>query len=151
MRRARARALERAAPVGHQGAYQRRALRALACGLLVVLAPRNYDKKSRETAAELIPLFRDYLHYHIKCSKAYLVRAPRAAGPSAYGNSRGLTPASTLHGTAPFDAPQHSRMRARVESLLKILNRARPEVQVERTKTARSVKRRPRRRSPQRS
>jgi len=38
---------------------------------------------------------------------------------------------------------QHSRMRARVESLLKILNRARPEVQVERTKTARYVSRRP--------
>ena len=34
-------------------------------------------------------------------------------------------------------AYQHSRMRARVESLLKILNRARPEVQVERTKTSR--------------
>jgi hypothetical protein len=40
-----------------------------------VLSPRNYEGKSREAAASLIPMFRDYLHYHIKCSKAYLVRA----------------------------------------------------------------------------
>jgi len=54
-------------------------MRAWCADLLLVLTPRNYDKKSRETAAELIPLFRDYLHYHIKCSKAYLVRpAPQA-------------------------------------------------------------------------
>jgi actin related protein 2/3 complex subunit 2 len=67
-----------------------------------VLSPRNYGKTNRDAVASLMPTFRDYLHYHIKCSKAYL----------------------------------HSRMRARVDSLIKILNRARPEVNVERTKTA---------------
>jgi actin related protein 2/3 complex subunit 2 len=67
-----------------------------------VLNPRHYDKKNREMAISLIQTFRDYLHYHIKCSKAYM----------------------------------HSRMRARVESLLKVLNRAKPDIPVERNKTA---------------
>ena len=48
-----------------------------------------------------IQLFRDYFHFHIKASKAYL----------------------------------HSRMRARVDSLMKVLNRAKPEVPTE-AKTA---------------
>eukprot|EP01135_Chromosphaera_perkinsii_P010014 Nk52_evm49s1992 gene=Nk52_evmTU49s1992 len=59
-----------------------------------VLFPRHYNKPElREGTINLIQTFRDYLHYHIKCSKAYL----------------------------------HSRMRARVGSMLKILNRARPQ------------------------
>ncbi|KAH9464012.1 hypothetical protein Pst134EB_003552 [Puccinia striiformis f. sp. tritici] len=49
-----------------------------------------------------IQLFRDYLHYHIKASKAYL----------------------------------HSRMRARTNEFLKILNRAKPEVLDKERKTA---------------
>ncbi|KAJ3219918.1 hypothetical protein HDU67_008447 [Dinochytrium kinnereticum] len=48
---------------------------------------------TREATISRIQLFRDYLHYHIKASKAYM----------------------------------HSRMRARVESFLKVLNRAKPE------------------------
>jgi len=48
---------------------------------------------NREKTINLIQTFRNYLHYHIKCSKGYL----------------------------------HTRMRARVDSLLQILNRARPE------------------------
>lgn len=67
-----------------------------------VLNPRHYEKKAREPAISLIQTFRDYLHYHIKCSKAYM----------------------------------HSRMRARVESLLKVLNRAKPDLPIERNKTA---------------
>lgn len=67
-----------------------------------VLNPRHYDKNNREMSISLIQTFRDYLHYHIKCSKAYM----------------------------------HSRMRARVESLLKVLNRAKPDLPVERNKTA---------------
>jgi len=47
-----------------------------------------------------IQLFRDYLHYHIKCAKAYM----------------------------------HIRMRARVKSLLQVLNRARPEALVPKEK-----------------
>lgn len=67
-----------------------------------VLNPRHYDKKNRDMAISLIQTFRDYLHYHIKCSKAYM----------------------------------HSRMRARVDSLLKVLNRAKPDLPIERNKTA---------------
>eukprot|EP00124_Ichthyophonus_hoferi_P003178 Ihof_evm6s261 gene=Ihof_evmTU6s261 len=62
--------------------------------------PVNEDPQ-RENCINLIQTFRDYFHYHIKCSKAYL----------------------------------HCRMRARVATSLKILNRARPEVKTEK-KTA---------------
>ncbi len=48
---------------------------------------------TREECISKIQLFRDYFHYHIKCSKAYM----------------------------------HSRMRTRVDSFLKVLNRAKPE------------------------
>jgi actin related protein 2/3 complex subunit 2 len=67
-----------------------------------VLFTRHVKGAERENSISVIQTFRDYLHYHIKCSKAYL----------------------------------HSRMRARVTQMLKILNRARPEpVTIER-KTA---------------
>jgi len=62
-----------------------------------VLFPRHFSKDNREKTISLIQTFRDYLHYHIKCSKAYM----------------------------------HSRMRARVASLLKVLNRAKPDIPVE--------------------
>ncbi|KAJ3123018.1 hypothetical protein HK098_002274 [Nowakowskiella sp. JEL0407] len=59
-----------------------------------VLFPRHFaTDEGRKEAISRIQLFRDYLHYHIKCSKAYM----------------------------------HSRMRARVDSFLKVLNRAKPE------------------------
>ncbi|KAJ3083820.1 hypothetical protein HK102_000901 [Quaeritorhiza haematococci] len=58
-----------------------------------VLFPRHFTGAAREECISRIQLFRDYLHYHIKCSKAYM----------------------------------HSRMRARVDSFLKVLNRAKPE------------------------
>ncbi|KJE91143.1 arp2/3 [Capsaspora owczarzaki ATCC 30864] len=67
-----------------------------------VLFTRHVKGAERENSISLVQTFRDYLHYHIKCSKAYL----------------------------------HSRMRARVTSLLKILNRARPEPVVVERKTA---------------
>jgi actin related protein 2/3 complex subunit 2 len=59
-----------------------------------VLFPRHMDAKYAGQTIDMIHTFRDYLHYHIKCSKAYL----------------------------------HSCMRARTTTLLKVLNRARPEV-----------------------
>nr|ABL85458.1 actin related protein 2/3 complex subunit 2 [Suberites domuncula] len=59
-----------------------------------VLFPRHFSDKTRDNTINLIHTFRDYLHYHIKCSKAYL----------------------------------HSRMRSRTNILLKLLNRARPEI-----------------------
>jgi len=57
-----------------------------------VLFPHHITEKQRDLSIDLIQTFRDYLHYHIKGSKAYM----------------------------------HMRMRTRVESLLLILNRARP-------------------------
>lgn len=58
-----------------------------------VLFPRHTSKENRDNTIDLIHTFRDYLHYHIKCSKAYI----------------------------------HSRMRAKTQDFLKVLNRARPE------------------------
>lgn len=67
-----------------------------------VLFPRSFkDDASGDKTVNLIHTFRDYLHYHIKCSKAYL----------------------------------HSRMRARTAALLKVLNRARPEIKATEKKT----------------
>ncbi|KAI9138583.1 Arp2/3 complex, 34 kd subunit p34-Arc-domain-containing protein [Paraphysoderma sedebokerense] len=67
-----------------------------------VLFPRHYTPAALSETISRIQIFRDYLHYHIKCSKAYM----------------------------------HSRMRARVESLLKVLNRAKPEDKGGEKKTA---------------
>ncbi|KAJ1933409.1 Arp complex subunit [Linderina macrospora] len=59
-----------------------------------VLFPRHFaDADAREQTISQIQLFRDYLHYHIKCAKAYM----------------------------------HSRMRTRVSSFLKVINRAKPD------------------------
>lgn len=55
----------------------------------------HIDGAKKERAVAMIQSFRNYLQYHIKCSKAYF----------------------------------HSRMRARVVSLLKILNRAKQETE----------------------
>lgn len=66
-----------------------------------VLFARHLEPKNRDRTIDLIHTFRDYLHYHIKCSKAYL----------------------------------HSRMRARTVSLLKVLNRAKQEVEGKEKKT----------------
>ncbi|KAF1763553.1 hypothetical protein GCK72_011819 [Caenorhabditis remanei] len=43
-----------------------------------VLFPRHTNKKTRDNAIDLIHSFRDYLHYHIKCSKVYLHTRMRA-------------------------------------------------------------------------
>ena len=40
--------------------------------LLQVLFPRHFSPQTREETISRIQLFRDYLHYHIKCSKAYM-------------------------------------------------------------------------------
>jgi actin related protein 2/3 complex subunit 2 len=37
-----------------------------------VLFPRHTNKAVRDNTIDLIHLFRNYLHYHIKCSKAYI-------------------------------------------------------------------------------
>jgi len=74
-----------------------------------VLFQHHITEKDRDRTLDLIQTFRDYLHYHIKCSKAYM----------------------------------HMRMRTRVETLLQILNRAKPEPvdNVKRTVTGKTFKR----------
>ncbi|CAH7677033.1 Arp2/3 complex, 34 kd subunit p34-Arc-domain-containing protein [Phakopsora pachyrhizi] len=68
-----------------------------------VLFPRHFSTpEAAFSTISRIQLFRDYLHYHIKASKAYI----------------------------------HSRMRARTNEFLKILNRAKPEVLDKERKTA---------------
>lgn len=57
-----------------------------------VLFKNHITAKNADRTVNAIETFRDYLHYHIKCSKAYL----------------------------------HTRMRNRVDTLLQVLNRARP-------------------------
>jgi actin related protein 2/3 complex subunit 2 len=68
-----------------------------------VLFPRHFAGTNAIDCISKIQLFRDYFHYHIKASKAYM----------------------------------HSRMRARVDSFLKVLNRAKPEQPDTQKKTAR--------------
>lgn len=43
-----------------------------------VLFPRHTNKEVRDNTIDLIHLFRNYLHYHIKCSKAYIHSRMRA-------------------------------------------------------------------------
>lgn len=43
-----------------------------------VLFPRHTNKETRDNTINLIHMFRHYLHYHIKCSKAYIHSRMRA-------------------------------------------------------------------------
>lgn len=43
-----------------------------------VLFPRHTNRNARDNTINLIHMFRDYLHYHIKCSKAYIHSRMRA-------------------------------------------------------------------------
>ena len=43
-----------------------------------VLFPRHTNQQARDNTINLIHTFRDYLHYHIKCSKAYIHSRMRA-------------------------------------------------------------------------
>jgi len=43
-----------------------------------VLFPRHTNAAARDNTINLIHIFRDYLHYHIKCSKAYIHSRMRA-------------------------------------------------------------------------
>ncbi|KAJ3272786.1 hypothetical protein HK104_004399 [Borealophlyctis nickersoniae] len=71
-----------------------------------VLFPRHFSKDAAADCISRIQLFRDYLHYHIKASKAYM----------------------------------HSRMRARVDAMMKVLNRAKPENPADKEKKTASGK-----------
>lgn len=65
-----------------------------------VLFASHINEANQHNSIDMIQTFRDYLHYHIKCSKAYM----------------------------------HERMRARVVSLLQVLNRAKPEPVIAKSK-----------------
>lgn len=84
-----------------------------------VLFARHTNKKARDNTINLIHTFRDYLHYHIKCSKV--------SGGGALLRSR------RYHFS--LQAYMHSRMRAKTSDFLKVLNRARPEVKSVEKKT----------------
>lgn len=43
-----------------------------------VLFPRHTARNTRDNTINLIHMFRHYLHYHIKCSKAYIHSRMRA-------------------------------------------------------------------------
>ncbi|EDQ89569.1 uncharacterized protein MONBRDRAFT_37027 [Monosiga brevicollis MX1] len=43
-----------------------------------VLFPRHFEGAKKDSTIDLLHTFRDYLHYHIKCSKAYLHQRMRA-------------------------------------------------------------------------
>jgi len=43
-----------------------------------VLFPRHTNRETRDNTIDLIHMFRDYLHYHLKCSKAYIHSRMRA-------------------------------------------------------------------------
>jgi len=43
-----------------------------------VLEPRHTNMKTRDTSIDMMFTFRNYLHYHIKCSKAYMHQRMRA-------------------------------------------------------------------------
>lgn len=43
-----------------------------------VLTPRHTNKAARENTINLISMLRNYLHYHLKCSKAYMHQRMRA-------------------------------------------------------------------------
>ena len=43
-----------------------------------VLFPRHTNRQVRDNTIDLIHLFRNYMHYHIKCSKAYIHSRMRA-------------------------------------------------------------------------
>ena len=46
--------------------------------LFAVLQPRHINKQARDNTINLIHTVRDYVHYHIKCSKAYIHSRMRA-------------------------------------------------------------------------
>lgn len=43
-----------------------------------VLMPRHINKQNRDNTINLISMLRNYLHYHLKCSKAYMHQRMRA-------------------------------------------------------------------------
>jgi actin related protein 2/3 complex subunit 2 len=44
----------------------------------IVLQQRQLSEGKRQDVANLLPIFRNYIHYHIKCAKAFLHLKMRA-------------------------------------------------------------------------
>jgi actin related protein 2/3 complex subunit 2 len=94
-----------------------------------VLFPRHFEGAKRDSTIDLIHTFRDYLHYHIKCSKAYLHQRMRAR-TSALLKVRAAASAASL-----------CRILRRMANVwgclirIQVLNRARPEAEKKERKT----------------
>lgn len=106
-----------------------------------VLTPRHFQDNNKEDTIDLIHTFRNYLHYHIKCSKAYLHQRMRArtAGLLKVGGENGgkkVSARDTLRSRhARLTVALLSPIRLSPPCSVQILNRARPEVEKEK-KTA---------------
>jgi actin related protein 2/3 complex subunit 2 len=64
-----------------------------------VLFPRHIDAKCAENTIDLVHTFRDYLHYHLKCSKAYLHMRMRAQSANLLKILNRAKPANDKKGT----------------------------------------------------
>ncbi|MBN3274731.1 ARPC2 protein, partial [Polyodon spathula] len=94
-----------------------------------VLFPRHTSTNARDNTINLIHTFRDYLHYHIKCSKLRLI---------GLGNKKVILFVCSViggRGGNKQSAYIHTRMRSKTSDFLKVLNRARPDAEKKEMKT----------------
>ena len=91
------------------------------CFFFAVLFPRHTSKDTRDNTINLIHMFRDYLHYHIK------VHLKNLTNHQKHVKVLSLFQCSKAY--------IHSRMRAKTSDFLKVLNRARPEAKNTEKKT----------------
>lgn len=89
---------------------------------ILVLFPRHTNKETRDNTINLIHMFRDYLHYHIKVSLSLIEYAKENLSKKYF----------FLQCSKAYI---HSRMRAKTSDFLKVLNRARPEPKTTEKKT----------------
>lgn len=77
-----------------------------------VLFPRHTNKETRNNTIDLIHLFRNYLHYHIKCSKAYIhsrMRAKTAAFLKVLNRAKPEPKSNPIN--VPANRPQQIQMQ----------------------------------------
>ena len=91
------------------------------CYISFALFKRHLEGKT-EASVSAICQFRNYLHYHIKCSKVRLhAPSPARRPPRAAQSPRNARPSTRAAAAQAF---MHMRMRKRVDDLLTVLNRA---------------------------
>ncbi|CAB1327728.1 unnamed protein product [Coregonus sp. 'balchen'] len=77
-------------------------------GRRAILFPRHTNANARDNTINLIHTFRDYLHYHIKCSKAYIHTRMRAK-TSDFLKGQDVLPLRLVH-TRTL-TPRHAQSR----------------------------------------